>query len=244
MKKNNNLMIMIHGFTGNPYNFYFMKNFFEDEEYEVWVPLLLGHDSEEMFNKYIAIEWYEDIKKRIYNKINENNYEKIVLVGLSMGGAFAIRLSVELKFFDALILLATPKSLKLKNQLLLSVLGYDILSKIKPMLRKKDSDISKELQRKINRNFDYISIRSVFGLSYFLKENRKFIKQVKTPVLVLHSKKDHTIPFKQGKKIYRSIASKNKKWLLLRKSFHILPLDIEKEYVFGVVSSFLKKLFN
>ena len=64
-----------------------MKNFFEDEGYEVWTPLLLGHDSEEMFNKYIAIEWYEDIKKRIYKKINENNYDKIVIAGLSMGGA-------------------------------------------------------------------------------------------------------------------------------------------------------------
>ncbi len=242
MKKDKKLIILIHGFTGNPYNFYFMKIFFEDEGYEVWTPLLLGHDSEEMFNKYIAIEWYEDIKKRIYKKINETNYDKIILAGLSMGGAFAIRLTIEINKFDALVLLATPKSLKLKNKLLLGILGYNLLSKIKPQLRKKDSDISKELQRKINKNFDFISIRSVFGLSYFLKENKKFISQIKIPTIVIHSKKDHTIPFKQGKYIYNKISSKSKKWLLLRKSYHILPLDVEKDYVFSKINDFLNKI--
>jgi carboxylesterase len=195
-----------------------------------------------MFNKYISIEWYEDIKKRIYKKLNENNYENVVLVGLSMGGAFAIRLSVEINRFNALILLATPRSLKLKNQLLLTVFGYDVLNKIKPVLRKKDSDISKELQRQINRNFDSISIRSVFGLSYFLKENKKFIEQINIPTLLIHSIKDHTIPVKQGKKIYKKIKYKYKKIILLRKSFHILPLDVEKDYVFSVVDEFLKKI--
>jgi len=242
LKKNKDLMILIHGFTGNPYNFYFMKKFFEEESYDVWSPLLLGHDSEENFNEYLAIEWYEDIKKRIDLKLKESNYDKIVLVGLSMGGAFAIRLSVEINKFDAVILLAPPRSLKFKNQLLLTVFGYDILSKFTPTLKKGDSDISKELQREINRNFDSISLRAVFGLLYFLKENKRFIKMVKAPTFVLHSKKDHTIPYTQGKKIYNKISSKTKKWLLLRKSYHILPLDVERDYVFSVINDFLKEV--
>ena len=234
-------MILIHGFTGNPYNFYFMKKFYE-ENYKIWSPLLLGHDSEENFNQYLAIEWYEDLKKRVIKKLNEEKYDKIVLVGLSMGGAFAIRLSVEINKFNALILLATPKKLKFKNQVLLSVFGYNILSKFKPVLKKGDSDISKDLQREINRNFNFISIRSVFGLSYFLKENKKFIKRVTIPTFVLHSRKDHKIPYEQGKSIYKKISSKTKKWLLLRKSFHILPLDVEKDYIFELIDEFLGKV--
>ena len=242
MKENKNLMILIHGFTGNPYNFYFMKKFFEEESYDVWSPLLLGHDSEEMFNKYLAIEWYEDIKKRINKKLDKSKYDKVVLVGLSMGGAFSIRLSTEIDRFDALVLLAAPKSLKFKNQLLLTVFGYNLLNRFTPNLKKGESDISKNLQREINRNFSYISIRSVFGLSYFLKENKCFIKKVKIPTFVVHSKKDHTIPLAHGKYIFKKISSEVKEWLLLRKSYHILPLDVEKDYLFVMMNDFLKKV--
>ena len=240
--KESKLIIMLHGFSGNPYNFYFMKRFFEKEGYEVWVPMLLGHKDEDDFNKYIAIEWYEDIKKRIYEKIKKNNYDKIYLAGLSMGGAFAIRLSVELNVFDALILLAAPLSLKLKNQLLLTVFGFKLLNRFMPVIEKKESDISKDLQRQINKNFNYISIRSVFGLSYFLKENKKYIPQVKIPALIIHSRKDHTIPYKHAKKIYKKISSKVKKIILLGKSYHIIPLDVERDYVFEIINEFLNGL--
>jgi len=233
---------MLHGFTGNPYNFYFMKRYFEKEGYEVWTPLLLGHENEDEFNKYIAIEWYEDIKKRIYQKVSKEKYDKVFLIGLSMGGAFALRLSVEIEIFEAMVLLATPVALKFKNQLLLSLLGFDVLNKLRPVIKKKESDISKELQREINKNMGFITIRSVFGLSYFLKENKKFLSSVKIPVLIIHSRKDHTIPYKQSRKIYRKISSKTKKLILLRKSYHIIPLDVEKDYVFEIINDFFSRI--
>ncbi len=237
------IIIMIHGFTGSPYSFYFMIRYFKELKYTIYAPLLLGHDSDENFKKYIAFEWYEDLKGRIKKKLLSKKYREIHVVGLSMGGAFSIKLVNELKQFNitTLTLLATPYKLKFKQQFLLHTLGYTFLEIFHSYHKKKPSDIKNSLQQMINSNFKEIPIRSVFGLSYFLKEVKPLIKEITIPTLVVHSKRDHTIPWKQSRYFFKKLKTKHKKRVLLKKSYHILPLDIEKEYLFNVMESFIKK---
>ncbi len=234
------LVILIHGFMGSPYNFRFMAKHFAELGYTIWVPLLMEHNSLERFGDSIPIEWYEDLKNRVQKEISEKNYEIIHIVGLSLGGAFATRLSVELKSskIKTLTLLAAPYKLKTVQQFLLHMFGYSLLNRLYPYRRRKESDIKHQLQRTINSREKRVSIRLIFGLSYFLKENRDFIKKIDKPTFIIHSKGDNTVPFSQSNYFFRKIVSKTKYKLTLTKSFHILPLDVERDLIFYRVERF------
>ncbi|MBN2695674.1 alpha/beta fold hydrolase [bacterium] len=236
----NRLIILIHGFMGSPYNFRFMANHFSELGYTVWVPLLMEHNSLEKFGDSLPIEWYEDLKERVIKEIDNDRYTIVHIVGLSLGGAFATRLSIEVKSIKikTLTLLAAPYRLKKTQQFLLHLFGYSLLNRVYPYRRRKESDIKHQLQRTINSREKMVSIRLIFGLSYFLKENIEFIKKVDKPTFIIHSKKDNTVPFSQSNYYFKKIKTKIKYKLTLTKSFHILPLDIERDLTFYRVERF------
>ncbi len=240
----NRLMILIHGFMGAPYNFHYMVHYFKKRGYSIWTPRLMGHNQGMVaFEQALPFEWYESLKTDILNKLKRHHFKEIHLVGLSMGGAFALRLSVELKqmgiMINRLVLLATPYRLKFHQQLLLMLVHSKLFYRFHPYKQKRASDISLHLQREINTQYNTVPIRSVFGLSYFLKENRPFIPQVSTPILIIHSKRDHTIPYHQSHYFYTQITTSQKQLLTLENSFHILPLDLERDTIFQEIEHFL-----
>lgn len=239
------LIIMTHGFMGTPYSFHFMIRYFQKQGYSVWTPLLMGHGAEvKQFEQNLPFEWYDDFKYQVIQFLNKHPFRECHLIGLSMGGAFSLRLSIDLQnmgiLTNTLTLLATPYRLKFHQQLMMTI-GYEFCDRFYPYKRKKASDIRQPLQREINTRYAIVPMRTVFGLSYFLRENQSFIKQVSVPTLVVHSRQDHTIPYRQGRHIYHRLGIKQKRFVSLKQSFHILPLDLEREIVFQEVDFFLKK---
>lgn len=243
IKGNSNLIIMVHGFMGSPYNFHFMMHYFKQKGYSIWIPLLLEHNNVENINNTLPFEWYEDLKIRIIEHLNQNIYQNIHLIGLSMGGSFCLKMSVELNFpnIKTLSLLATPYQLKFFQKISLHLFGYSILKTIYPYKKRKESDIKNEIQKAINAKQKKVSIRVIFGLSYFLKEVKNAVKKVITPIFIAHSKKDNTIPFKQCNFFYKKVNSYYKELLILKKSYHILPLDVERDYLFENLYEFIKQ---
>ena len=65
---------------------------------------------------------------------------------------------------------------------------------------------------------------------------------VNAPILIIYAEQDHVIDAKSAKEIYKKVSSKNKRILSLKKSFHIITLDVEKEQVFRETLNFLKSL--
>jgi len=68
---------------------------------------------------------------------------------------------------------------------------------------------------------------------------KKSLNKITVPVLIIHSKEDHTTKAKGSEYLLKKIRSKKKKLVMLEESGHIISADVEKEMVFKEIEGFL-----
>ena len=69
--------------------------------------------------------------------------------------------------------------------------------------------------------YPYLPVKFLLKDKY---ESEKKIKNIKTPVLIMHGKKDNIVPFYMGKKLFE-IANKPKKFLQIEEDDHMLSFN-------------------
>jgi len=69
--------------------------------------------------------------------------------------------------------------------------------------------------------YPYLPVKFLLKDKY---ESEKKIKNIKTPVLIMHGKKDNIVPFYMGKKLFE-IANKPKKFLQIDEDDHMLSFN-------------------
>jgi len=90
--------------------------------------------------------------------------------------------------------------------------------------------------------YDKIPVKSISQLLRLFKHLMDDLTDINAPLLIIYANQDHVINGKSAQKIYQNVSSKNKRILSLKKSYHIITLDIEKEKVFSETINFLKEL--
>ena len=69
--------------------------------------------------------------------------------------------------------------------------------------------------------YPYLPVKFLLKDKY---ESEKKIKNIKTPILIMHGKKDNIVPFYMGKKLFE-IANKPKKFLQIEEDDHMLSFN-------------------
>ena len=84
-------VILFHAYSGSPNDVRMLCRFLEQKEYTVYTPMFSGHGTtnpEDILNQGIP-QWRADAKAAI-EFLKEKGYQKIAVLGLSMGGIFAM----------------------------------------------------------------------------------------------------------------------------------------------------------
>ena len=107
--KNNNtiLAILVHGFTGTPYDLWVLADFLAANQMDVEVPLLAGHGGS-MATLLQSNEeaWYWSLLQAVQDNVGK--YERIFLVGYSFGANLALQISLDVPEITAIISLGIP----------------------------------------------------------------------------------------------------------------------------------------
>ena len=69
--------------------------------------------------------------------------------------------------------------------------------------------------------YPYLPVKFLLKDKY---DSEKKIKNIKTPILIMHGKKDNIVPFNMGKKLFE-IANKPKKFLQIEEDDHMLSFN-------------------
>lgn len=229
-------ILFIHGFTGSAYEGKDFATYFAEKGYTVWVPLLPGHGTNPEDLKDITWkDWYSYAEDCLL-KFKEQ-CQRVVLTGQSMGGAIALALGAH-HSVDALITLAGAVFLKDWRLKLLPVVRHFLHYQYKS----RGPDISNKEAKKSSASYRKYPLKSVddfLNMASFAREN---LSKIKDPLLLIHSRNDHTITFKNMDYIYNHVSSPVKEKLALANSYHIISLDNEKEIIFQTANNFLAKL--
>ncbi|MCS7144633.1 MAG: alpha/beta hydrolase [Archaeoglobaceae archaeon] len=151
--------------------------------------------------------WVEDLKG-----IAEK-FEKVSLIGYSMGGLIAIRASAELENLEKIIAVSTPiPDIFSEERLALMFENANRIMRIRSF-----EDFRKEME------------------SVYEMDPRKYIKKIKAPKLIVHGTRDEIVPFDCGEAIYQN-AEEPKAFLKVVNGDHFLRRNFK---VMGIVADWI-----
>ena len=103
----------------------------------------------------------------------------------------------------------------------------------------------RSIQKIMGKNtiaMDNYPLSCVYELLKLSKLARKNMKEVISPILIIHSKEDDLTSVKSAKFVYNNISSNCKQFFILDNSYHLMLYDNDKDFVFDKSVEFLNTL--
>jgi carboxylesterase len=233
-------VLVLHGFTSHISCVSGIAPYLEKLKLPYRFPILRGHGTKwEDLKGVKASDWYEDAENSMLDLCKEA--EKVIAIGLSMGGLVALDLGAKHPDKVAAVV-AVAAALKFKDPL--SILT-PLMEKLFSSWKSPDAYHDRECA-KANRNYPKFptdAFHSLYDYASYIKNNLSFFK---VPIRILHSRKDQVISPSAAITIYNKISTpKEKKELVwFEKSGHEMMLDLEKEAVFEAISEYVEKIIK
>lgn len=180
-------------------------------------------------------EWLDAVKKAFSELRKE--YRQIFVCGQSMGGCLGLLLASTQRV-DGVIVIASGLRLSHWPARLVPLLKYFV--RFKPKLN--GPDVKDPEAKEAEIHYSVMPMRSIDELRKLLGELRARISQVECPFMTIHGRHDHTFPFDNQEKLYRSVRSRLRRKIILENSYHLATLDVDKAVLQKAVIHFLKDL--
>lgn len=231
-EEGNRAVLLLHGFTGNSSDVRQLGRFLQKKGYTSYAPQYEGHAAPpEEILKSSPFVWFKDALDG-YDFLVDKGYDEIVVAGLSLGGCYALKLSLN-RDVKGIVTMCSPMYIKTEGAMFKGVLEYarnfkkyegkDEVTIQKEMDNFKPTDTLKELQGQI-------------------QDVREHIDEVMDPLLVIQAEQDQMINTDSANIIYNESESDDKDIKWYANSGHVITIDKEKELVFEDVYNFLESL--
>jgi carboxylesterase len=225
--------LLIHGFTGSPQSLRGLGEYLAERGVKVLCPRLPGHGTTwQDLNTCTDQMWVQTIEES-FAKL-QTEFDEIFLISLSLGASlaldFAARRGAEVA---GIVTLAGFVETKDPRRFLAPVLKRLVAS-----LPGVSNDIADPEQKEIA--YDRLPTRAADCMLRFLNRARARLSEVRNPILILHSRNDHTVlPF-NAEVIHDNVSSEDKELVWYDRSYHVITVDYDRDDVFRRTFEFIK----
>lgn len=214
--------ITIHGYSGQAKDMTYFAQEFYKRGYSVLMVDLRGHGQSE--GDYIGMGWHDrlDIMDWANYLINKNYNCKIILHGVSMGGAT--------------VMMATGEELPDNIKVAIEDCGY--------------SSIWDEFEIQLKRLYNLPTFPVLNAASAVCKIKAGYnidegsaveqVKKSKTPTLFIHGEQDSFVPFEMLDKVYQA-ASCEKEKLVIKGAAHAESVSVDPELYWETIDEFIER---
>jgi len=105
-------------------------------------------------------------------------------------------------------------------------------------------DIKNDISRMKAISYDKTPLKAVLELKKLFNHVKDDLEDIYSPALIFHSIEDHVVDFKSSLFIQSKISSKNKKFLKLENSYHVLSLDNDKGFIRMESEKFINQILT
>ncbi|MTI81160.1 MAG: alpha/beta fold hydrolase [Firmicutes bacterium] len=225
MEGSNPVCLIIHGFTGGPYEVMPLAKHLKGLGYLTSVPTLAGHTGN--LNDLANVnykDWIASAESVLVKLLLE--HEKVNIIGFSMGGLIGVYLANKYKI-NTLVMLSSPIYVGEPKNMALHI--------CRDMRNKNYQRIKRYVSNCINT-----PIKAVINFKIMVHIMKPLIKKIQIPTLVLQGLKDDVVRPKSAQYIHDNIAAADKQIHYLPNSAHLVCCDVEKERVFQLVNNFIQ----
>lgn len=218
-------VLVLHGFTGNPHSMRGLAEAFASAGFAVEMPLLPGHGTS--VQDMIPTGWAdwsacaEEALERLQARCGNG---KVVVAGLSMGGALTVWLGGRHPELAGLVcinaVVAMPDGMLDLVQGLLDQ-GETVMDGI-------GSDIAKPGVTELA--YQQTPLAPLLTMLAAASEADDSLRRISCPVLVMNSPQDHVVPPDNSDRIAAGVTGPVER-VTLERSYHVATLDFDKELI-------------
>lgn len=238
-------VLLCHGFTGSPASMRPWAEHLVAAGYRVRVPRLPGHGTTwQELNLTRWQDWYARVDRELVELASETR--TVVVGGLSMGGALALRLAEEHSRprpdrFAAPVPIA---GLCLVNPALTNL---DPRLRVLPLLKHLtgsvagiSNDIAKPFADEVA--YSRTPLKALASMVRMWQLTIDDLHRVRQPILLFRSTHDHVVEPASARILRERVASTEIIERELQKSFHVATLDYDAELIFTESAAFIEKV--
>ncbi|MDX1510024.1 MAG: alpha/beta fold hydrolase [Nitriliruptorales bacterium] len=231
---------VIHGFTGNPVSTRPVGERLNAEGWTVEVPRLPGHGTSWMdLSRTRFGDWRRVVDETI-DSLAER-CDKVVVVGLSMGGTLtldaATRRPADLAAIAVINATILPRDGLLPK--LLPVLQFLLPVTPRDLADMPTGDIAKEGGDE--RAYGLVPTMTAYSIVKAQDEIRGRLDRLTMPVLVAWSPQDHTVPPKNSEWLAEQLADRDLTTVRCERSYHVVTLDHDAELLNDALVDFVAR---
>lgn len=228
-------VLLSHGFTGSPASIRPWGEALGEHGYGVAVPRLPGHGTTwQDLNGTTWADWYAELAGA-FDALCAT-HDAVVVGGLSMGGALALRLAADRPAEVAGVIVVNPAvATKRKDVLLLPVLKHLVAS---------FPGISEDIKKPgvSERAYTRTPLKAVAAMMAAWKPLVTDLPKVTAPVLYFRSEEDHVVDELSEAVIMRRIGSADVTVTRLHESYHVATLDNDAEQIYNDSAAFVDRV--
>lgn len=232
-------VLLLHGFTGSPWEVRPLGDALAARGYHVVAPLLPGHGREPEAMLWVtAREWLQAAEAAL----DELSASRVFVAGLSMGALLGVLLAARrVDKVGGLVLMAPVVGLQGADARLLRFLRRFTLAGIKERwLSKTSTDIEDPLERESSPILPRYPLARVLDLMTLQDLVRSSVGAVRCPALLVAAEHDHVIDPAAVTWLHDKLPGSRLVWL--QRGFHILPRDVDRARLFVEAGEFLDEL--
>ncbi len=216
-------VLVIHGITSTTSSMKYLADKFVEAGFNVELPGLTGHGTKwQDMNSLKYTDWIDDLEKALAKL--KQRCSIIFLCGFSLGGGLALFMAGKHPDISGVILI--NHAAKFTNPKFWFV---PIMRKFIKSIPAVASDIKDPNSQEIA--YDRTPTNGVYQMLQMLKKARRMLPDIQLPVLIFKSREDHVVPRISATFTMKMLGSEDKELIWLDNSYHVAPLDNDKELI-------------
>lgn len=224
-------VLLLHSFTSTTRDMKKLADALHDEGYSCYVPSYRGHGLpvEQLIDTTPA-QWWQDVVDG-YETLKRDGATSIAVIGVSLGGIFALKLAEEYDV-DRVVIMSVPNK-RSANDLFERILAYGL--NYKKLVRTPREQMEYELGQLLTA--DRTSLEQFSAL---IDDVMTKLGDITTPLHILYGKRDDTLYETSAHYIASHVRSRDKLVKPYANSSHLMPLSKDKEAITAHISTFLR----
>ncbi len=233
-------VLLLHGLTGSTFEMSHVARRLHRAGMRCLAPVMAGHGG--TAEALVGVPWAEWVGKARRDLARLEGARRTFIVGCSMGALVACALAHDQPArVDGLVLLAPALELTLSGKLG-ALVGRTPFLRRTIVAKRAGSDVADLEMRKKNPCMEAVPLAAVAELSALEAHVDRQLPGVAAPALVIMGAHDHTVTVAGGRRLARRIGSGPAELVLLRRSWHLVGVDVERDRCAEETVRFLEAL--